>query len=584
MTSVSSARIPGLATGMDTDQMVKDMLTRDQNKVDKSKQREQITKWQQEEYRKMIKETKGFYDKYFSATSPNFILSSKVYSTITINSSDDNIIIANASAGANKIDYKFQVSEIAKPPKLESIVITKDEIMGKYIKEDSSIITINGKEITINKDDTIKTVVDNINKKFLGREVKAVYSEMTKKFSIEGIKTGKSSIINIEGELFNKLKMLSDTSVNINVVSKKIDETKTLKEQGISGDISINNTNITIEDSDNINTLIEEINKSIEGVNATIEDGQLKITTKSPDGIKLSGNPFEKMGINTNNGKYIKTQTIMGSNNSVKVYESDGKTLLNEISEEDNCFTIDNITYTTNSVTKDNNLVSMTSKTDSKNSAEKLEKFINDYNKIIEKIYDSVTEKKNRDYQPLTEAQKKDMDKEEIQKWEEKAKEGLLRNDKEMRAFMDDIKQAIFEPIGDMKMLLSDIGISTDDNYNKQGQLKLDVKKFKKELEVNGDVVFDTATKGLGKIKDIMYKYAGSSGGIFIKKSGMENSSTEINNLFSEQIRKQEQQIKKLTRKMQDKESELYKKFARLEANMNKLNSQMAYLMGSVGV
>ena len=61
--SVSSTRIPGLATGMDTDQMIKDMLTGEQNKVDKAKQKEQITKWQQESYREIIKNVKGLYDK-----------------------------------------------------------------------------------------------------------------------------------------------------------------------------------------------------------------------------------------------------------------------------------------------------------------------------------------------------------------------------------------------------------------------------------------------------------------------------------------------------------------------------------------
>ena len=35
MSSVNLVRIPGLATGMDTDQMIKDMLTGEQSKIDK---------------------------------------------------------------------------------------------------------------------------------------------------------------------------------------------------------------------------------------------------------------------------------------------------------------------------------------------------------------------------------------------------------------------------------------------------------------------------------------------------------------------------------------------------------------------
>ena len=37
MSSVSSIRLSGLATGMDTDAMVKEMVTAEQNKIDKAK-------------------------------------------------------------------------------------------------------------------------------------------------------------------------------------------------------------------------------------------------------------------------------------------------------------------------------------------------------------------------------------------------------------------------------------------------------------------------------------------------------------------------------------------------------------------
>lgn len=40
---------------------------------------------------------------------------------------------------------------------------------------------------------------------------------------------------------------------------------------------------------------------------------------------------------------------------------------------------------------------------------------------------------------------------EEIEKWEKKAKEGILRNDDELRGFVEDIQSAFF---GDGKILL----------------------------------------------------------------------------------------------------------------------------------
>ena len=59
--------------------------------------------------------------------------------------------------------------------------------------------------------------------------------------------------------------------------------------------------------------------------------------------------------------------------------------------------------------------------------------FIEDYNTMMDNIYDFITQKENRDYPPLTEAQKKEMTEKEIEHWEKKAKAGILRNDYEYK-------------------------------------------------------------------------------------------------------------------------------------------------------
>lgn len=482
MTSVNSVRIPGLASGIDTDQMVKDMLIGEQNKIDKASKTQQSNKWKQQTYRDVIKSVKGLYDKYFTATSPDYILGSKSFSSITVNSSNSNVISGTAGAGAKNINYKFKVDKMAQPAKVESKNLGKDDV----ISDVDTKITINGKDINIKAGAKVSDVVKNINDTFKEGEVKASYSEMTGKFTIETGKTGASSELKLEGDVFTKL------------------------------------------------------------------------------GMDLSAK---------------------GSNNKVMVFPADTTNplpadALKVIESESNTFTIDNITYSVNGVSDE--LISMTSKTDTKETVDKMKSFLEDYNKMMDSIYNQVTQKKNKDYPPLTEAQKKDMSKEEIEKWEEKAKVGLLRNDRELRSFMEDIKGAIFSTVESSGMKLSDIGINSDSDYNKPGQLKLDEDKFKKALENNGDLVYETVTGAFSKVKDITYKYAGSSTSIFAQKAGIEKSASETNNLFSEQIRKQEKYIKDLTAKMNKKEQALYAKFARLESSMNKLNSQMNYLMSEM--
>lgn len=492
MSSVNSVRIPGLATGMDTDQMIKDMLTGEQSRVDKAKQKEQTTKWQQEMYRDTIKDVKGLYDKYFSATSKDFILSSKTFSTITATSSNNKVITATANAGATDINYNFKVTSVAQPPRISSTSANLDKT--KTLKDlgivginEKITITINDKNIYLNTTDKITDVVDKINKEFSDGSLKASFSEMTNKFTIEGSKTGLDQEINL-----------------------------------------------------------------------------------------LENEFFSKVGIST--GK------VFGTNNSIDIYSSDGtEPPLRTIKQGSNIFTIDNVTYNVTGVTTDDKMTSITSQKDTTSATNKVKSFLDDYNKIIDNIYGKITQKKNRDYEPLTDSQKEDMDEKEIEKWEQKAKEGILKNDNELRRFMSDMQEAVTGIIGDTGFSLSDIGITSDSDYNKQSQLQLNIEKFTKALEEKGDIVNKVASKALENIKEVTFKYAGSSSSIFLKKAGMEKTSTAINNLFSEQIKKQEEQIKLLTTKMSEKEEALYKKFAKLESSMNKLNSQMSYLTGITG-
>lgn len=510
MSSINSVRIPGLATGMDTNQMIKDMLSNDQSKIDKVKQNQQISTWKQDKYREIIKDVKGLYDKYFSVTSKDYILGSKSLNTLTINSSNGNVITASSSAGSSGIDYKFKVESLAKEPQMTSgisksgVSIQKNsklKDLGLNGEVNFKISTGDGKDskvISLSEDDTIDTLIEKINSSTQG-DIKASFSDMTGKLTIKSNSTGENSIVKIV-----------------------------------------------------------DVSKDVDG--NFIEQG--------------TSNSLDFLGLKDIDGVDVVNGEIKGSNSKITVMDSEGN-IIKELSESKNSFNIDGITYSVNGVGE----AKLSSTQDVTNVVDKMKSFIEDYNKIMDSVYSTVTERKSRDYAPLTDAQKEDMTEKEIEQWEEKAKAGMLRNDSELRSFMEDIKNAMFSPFAEAGIGLSEIGITSASDYNKQGQIELDEEKFTKALKENGDLTQKVTTGVFEKVKDVMYKYAGSSNSIFVKKAGVEKSSTAINNIFSNQIKKQEDQIKDLMRKMKVKEQQLYAKFAKLESTMSKLNSQMSYLM-----
>lgn len=499
-------RVPGLASGMDIDSMVKDMLVKERDKVDKAKQSQQVNKWKQEIYKDIIKDTKNLYDKYFSMTSSNSLLSSNNYSTVGISSSNSNVITATAGPGAEKVNYKFNITSTAQPPGISG-KITDDQIKKLQGTEISIGEGSNIKNISIDSNiNTVSDLINSINSQFSDGSVKASYSEMTGEFSISGNKTGKDSELSISGTFF------------------------TATDSSIAGNPSI-------------------------------------ITMKGKkDGIEFKG------------GK------IIGSNLEGTVSDFNGN-VLKSLDEKSNSFTIDNITYSANSVGES----TLTGVTDTKKAVENMSMFIDDYNKLMDKMYTTITQKTPKDHPPLTDEQKKEMSEDEIKNWESKAKEGILRNDSEMRRFMDEIQSTIFGTLEGSGVSLAEMGIKSNSDYNKKNQLSFDPDTYSKTLEEKGDLVYSTLSKGVNgekslfdKLKDTFYKYGGSSTSIFASKAGM-GAGSENNNTFSKEIKKQESNIKNLIQKMQAREKQLYSKFASLEASLNKYNSQMSYFMQTGG-
>ena len=506
MSSVSGIRLPGLATGMDTEAMVKAMVAADQEKIDKAQQKEQTVKWQQEIYREVMSDVIDFNEKYFSLTSKDSIVSSSAWNTLSITSSNSSVISATATAGATNVDYKFDVKKLAEPAKATSSIAglkkdskladlgAKEEKFKIQLGTDDKNNPIYSKDITIEADDTIESLINKINSSTDGK-VKASYSEMTGKFTIETKTTGASS------------------------------EFKIVKEDGSYSD-SLDFLGLQTKDS----------------------SGSL---------VKFDGNGAK------------------GSNSQIEVSSKDG-TFTKTLSEESNTFTIDGVKYSVNSIGS----AEITSKNDTDTVVKKMKTFVDDYNKIMDRVYDLVTEKKKADYPPLTEAQKKEMEEDEIKDWEKNAKQGILRNDSEMRRFMDDMQKAIF---GEKMDILNEIGISSHEDYNKRGQISLDESKFIAALQDDSEKVYKvfagSSDSMMEKMKTTVKNYVGGSSSVFAKKAGLEKTASLANNFYSQQLKRQADLIKNLQNRMHDKEDKLYLKFGNLESQMNKLNSQMNYFM-----
>ena len=175
-----------------------------------------------------------------------------------------------------------------------------------------------------------------------------------------------------------------------------------------------------------------------------------------------------------------------------------------EIVRDSNTFKVDGMTITLNGtfgykVDENGKMVedaaeaiTFDAKVDDEKIVETIKEMIKEYNEIIELVNKEAKTKPSRDYAPLTDEQKKELSESEIEAWEEKAKEGLLFNDNDIKGLSNGLRFVLGS--GDLQEL-EKIGISVSSTASDNGKLSFDESKFKAALASDPEGVKELFTK-----------------------------------------------------------------------------------------
>lgn len=245
-----------------------------------------------------------------------------------------------------------------------------------------------------------------------------------------------------------------------------------------------------------------------------------------------------------------------------------------------------------------------------------IENFVNDYNNIISTVNTKLSEKRYRDYLPLTDDQKSNMKDSDITLWEDKAKSGLLNNDSMLSGLVSRLRSAVYDQINlsgatPPTDTMANIGISTT-SYLDNGKLTVDETKLRAALTANPDRVAamftqqsttayspdntsDQSTKRynengtLFRLDDILNDYvrttrnAAGQKGFLLEKAGIINDITDYNNTMQNLINEKDLAITDLTNKLQDKQDAYYRQFSAMETALNNMNSQSSWISQQFG-
>lgn len=463
------------------------------------------------------------------------------------------------------------------------------------------------------------------------------------------IKAGESNRVNLDASFSESGIIGKNGGTAINEYAVNIKNNKT-------GEIITISKTVDGKDFDE-NTSMSDIIKAINASDANVQVSYLSTTDKfnisSTEG-GASGD-FSIVGAVDENGKekpddgsFNLGQAIFGKNlgkkdSSGKPVETDYSATMGQdaiiyvdydgaggqdpvaITRSSNSFNLDGLTVTVNGtfgIKKDENgndmvdgsgnailddaseAVTFSAKADTDKIVTAFKEMINDFNEIIKLSNDSVSEKKNRDYPPLTDEQRAEMSEDEIKAWEEKAKAGMLFNSSEVKGFTSAIRFLFSGSSSDIKAL-EEMGITVSSTYSDHGKISFDEEKFKAAIESNLDGVKELFTaeakttvnengeevtsKGgiMTQIFDVFEKYAattGSTKGVFVEKAGAPESPLSVlNNSIQKQMDDIDDIISELQDKLETETENAYNKFASLETYISNMNSQSSWLSSQFG-
>lgn len=258
-------------------------------------------------------------------------------------------------------------------------------------------------------------------------------------------------------------------------------------------------------------------------------------------------------------------------------------------------FTINDVTVTKDdqgNVIKDNP-IRMTVSTDTDTIYKAVKDFVKEYNALIKEMSTLYNAESARDYNPLTSDEKENMSDTEVEEWEKKIKDSLLRRDDTISSLLSSMRTTLNKSVeytgtdGSTKRYsLASFGINTG-KWNEYGQLHINGDsedseykdyddKLRTAIENDPDALIQTLS-GLGSELYTNFQKA-------MKSSDLSSALTFYNDKqMDKEISSYDDKIKKLQQKMNDAEDRYYKQFAAMESALAELQSNQSSLSSLFG-
>jgi len=360
-------------------------------------------------------------------------------------------------------------------------------------------------------------------------------------------------------------------------------------------------------DSGSLQQMLNKVKGHLgEGYSVTMGDNGALSITKDGKEVGYSVNEGDQIAglLAKSSSTYTKGQDAI-VNVSVNGQDMTLTRATNSVEIDGMTFTVkDEFGYDENGKIDPSQKVTFKSSVDSDKIVDAIKSFVNDVNEVMGEVrsaYTTMPYQKSdgtlASYDPLTEEDMDGMSESAIEKYEAKAKQGILFGDKNLSSLYTEMLN-VFSLSGEDGAILKKMGISVNfSTTDGTSSIQLNEKTLRSYLETNLDDVQDLFTRSVDggassngimqNMKTQLDRYAaitGSAKGILVQEAGTPLYSLSLlDNNLQKQIDNNQTEIEKWQDKLSDRVDHYTSQFTRLELLINQMNSQSSMLSGMMG-
>lgn len=511
-------RITGLATGIDTESIVKQLMDAERTSLDELEKDQTTIEWQREALLDVNSKLLAFRNEALNMKLQG------TYKSYTATSSNSNIVTATTTTEAQEGVYKVMVRQLATQTTIKGTatqrMVSSDSI--SYSDADFSNkefnVTYNGETKTIKFDadteisdkssaedfaDVIQTKIDDA---FGAGQIQVSISASRRSFDISFTTTNSLNLPITLTQSSSDNDALAVMGVE-DGASSEFNTGETLEEMLDAGSfdadgnitISVNGKDFTFNKIDTIETVFSTLNKDTDAdVSIKYSNSQQRVIINRDSygagrGLTLGGSSkfWNALGINIDDSAFMSRNTTLGQNAVFDMVAPDGESATS-ISSSSNNFSYGGISMTFLEA-KEGETVSITVSKNVDEIYDKIKGFVDSYNELLGTLNKYYKEEKTG-YEPLTDTERESLSEKQEEQWEEQAKKGILRRDSTLQSAISEMRTAVTSMVSNSSISsLFQIGISTSSydavNTENNGKLVIDEETLKQAIKDDIDGV-----------------------------------------------------------------------------------------------